>query len=75
MGGMYCIRLFWDPENNDGLVWEVRFTTQTRAPIHLEDNLSMFILLHYGSSDNDEWGEGRIECCTEYHKTDAITKE
>ncbi len=41
-GTMYCIRLFWDPENNDGL--------------------------HYGSSDLDVQGEGRIECCTEYHK-------
>jgi hypothetical protein len=66
-GTMYCIRLFRDPENNDGLVREVKFTTQTRAPIHLEDNLSMFILQQYGSSDLDERGEGRIECCTEYH--------
>jgi hypothetical protein len=48
---------------------------QTRAPIHLEDNLSMFILQHYSSSNLDEQGEGRIECCTEYHKTDATTKE
>ena len=72
---MYCIRSFLDPENNDGLVREVKFTMQTRAPIHLEDNLLMFILQHYGLSDLDEQGEGHIECCTEYHKTDATTKE
>ena len=72
---MYCIRSCRDPENNDGLVREVKFTTQTRAPIHLEDNLLMFILWHCGSSNLDEQGEGRIDCCTEYHKTDATTKE
>jgi hypothetical protein len=74
-GTMYCIRLFWDPENNDGLVQEVKFTMQTRAPIHLEDILLLFILLDYVSSNLDEQGEGRIECCTEYHNTDATKKE
>ena len=56
-GTMYCISLFRDPENNDDLVRGVKFTTQRRALIHLEDNLSMFILQHYGSSaDLDEQG-------------------
>jgi hypothetical protein len=74
-GTMYCIRSFRDPENGDHLVRKVKFTTQTREPMHLEDNLSMFILQYYGSSDLDERGEGSIACCTEYHKTDSITKE
>jgi hypothetical protein len=30
------------------LVQEGKFTMQTRAPIYLEDNYSMFILQHYG---------------------------
>jgi hypothetical protein len=73
---MYCIRSFRDPENGDHLVREVKFTTQTRGPMHLEDHLSMFILQqYYGSSDLDERGEGSIACCTEYHKTDSVTKE
>ena len=74
-GTMYCIRSFRDPENGDHLVREVKFTTQTRGPMHLEDHLSMFILQYYGSSDLDERGEGSIACCTEYHKTDSVTKE
>ena len=74
-GTMYCIRSFRDPENGDHLVRDVKFTTQTRGPMHLEDNLSMFIIQYYGSSDLDEQGEGSIACCTEYHKTDSSTKE
>ena len=64
-GTMYCIRSFRDPENNDRLLQEVKFDTRTRAPIHLEDNLFMFILQHYGSSDLDEGQEGSFECYIE----------
>ena len=75
-GTMYSIRSFRNPQNDDALFREVIFDTRTRAAIQLKDNLSMFILQHYGSSsDLNERGEGYVQCCTEYHKTDVTTIE
>ena len=74
-GTMYCIGSCCNPEKSDDLFQEVIFNMRTRGPIHLEDNLSMFILQHDGSSDLNKQGEGSVMCFTEYHKTDAATGE
>jgi hypothetical protein len=65
----WYIMSFCNPEKSDCLSQEVKFNTRTSGPIPLEDNLSMFILQHFGSSDLNERGEGSVVCCTEYHKT------
>ena len=72
---MYSIRSFRDPEDDDGLFREVIFDTRTRVAIQLKDNLSMFILQHYSSSNLNERGEGSVQCCTECHKTNVTTNE
>jgi hypothetical protein len=74
-GTSYFIRSFVDPANESRLCRDVTFDTQTRGLIKLEDNLALFILQSYSNSDLDENGEGRIRCCTEYHKYSTKTDE
>jgi hypothetical protein len=74
-GTTYHIRSFRDPENNNQVCREVTFNTQTRGPMNLEENLSLFILQNYRETDLDMYGEGCIKCCTEYHKYDVDKDE
>ena len=55
-GTRYHIRSFRNPTQNHRLVREVFFTTQTREPINLEENLALFILQMYSETDLDENG-------------------
>jgi len=74
-GTRYRIRSFRDPNQNNRLVREVSFITQTREPINLEENLAFFILQTYSETDLDENGEGTIECSTEYAKYEVHSGE
>ncbi|KAI2499918.1 hypothetical protein MHU86_14539 [Fragilaria crotonensis] len=74
-GTRYHIRCFRDPNQNNRLVREVVFITETREPIHLEPNLALFIVQSYSETDLDENGEGTIECSTEYTKYEVDSEE
>jgi hypothetical protein len=73
-GTRYHTRSFRNPTQNHRLVREVFFTTQTREPINLEQNLALFILQTYSETDLDENGEGIVECSTEYMKYKVDSK-
>ena len=70
-GTRYQIQSFVDPNNDKQLLHKVSWSTRTRTPINLEENVALFILQHYRDSDLDINGEGCVHCCTEYHKFDA----
>jgi len=74
-GTRYCIRCFRDPHESNRLRREVIFHTQTRGPMDLESNLSLFIFQSYRETDFDENEEGQIDCCTEYHKYSIDTRD
>jgi hypothetical protein len=53
-GTTYVIRSFCNPDNDNRLCCEAIFDTKTTKLIKLQDNLAVFILQSYESSDLDD---------------------
>jgi hypothetical protein len=67
-GTRYDVRAFIEKKTRQ-FCRQVVFHTQTTGPMKLENNLALFILQTY-RADLNEYGIGKVLCCTEYQKED-----